>query len=847
MSSEPSEHVQLAQADPALSGARGPFSRTWVLLLVVCAVIVLAYRSVLFDFFTGDDFGHLVWLREAVRYPELVLRNFHSSWLDSSSSKFYRPLISVFMLSDYLLFGAHGTGFHVTNLLFFLLSTIFLYFIVSELRKKLGGAAPATVAWPLSAALLFGLYPLHPEAVSWITGRVDVVVTTFSLGSLLFFMRWRANARRHELAGSLLCMVAALLSKEMAIVIPATMVVYELLNPPSENADRRLLSRLRETLMSTAPFWLLLVGYFMLRRWALGTFVGGYDDSLLSIANWEIFLAGWRRGLEMLSVPANRELMGSRNIFLILWEIGLIVSVVLLAIPARSAPGRRVMAFLLAWTAISLLPVYKIFVILDNLEGSRYGYLATVPLSCLFTLGCAQFIELALTSKTRKTMLACAAIAVSALMPVSAFYILSRNNYAWAEAGATSNAVRAALQRFYSATPGDPPVLILNLPDQFHGAYICRNAQGGMTRTPQLSRDLSHCQMVVTSDLFFPFGYVKNSLAKTTDNMTGKVQVLAWNPSNKTLVPFAASTLVAAPFSLSGEQLIHSLTPHLASCTLQATGKSVRVKAADPLRKPEVMIDPSGTLACFPTDFLVLDFEPGSGSSSRAIELEFENNIVDKFNRNDRSKGQFMAPAAVTAPTPIPAPAIPVVPAPAPPAVSTPAPVPAPATRAITHQTVIFPLRGQPNWAFGGNCRELLLRLPSGFDGELFSMHAMRAQQVMPMVSSARSDYLDGQGMAHIQSPADGLTVAFDATDVANAAGVILEVTRPNLPFTTPYSSQCPDKLCKQVPYPGAKGTIEIKRSLFPENAFYSLRLQAVNAAGTRLGVAGDHFLVSVE
>ena len=56
-----------------------------------------------------------------------------AGWLDGTTTKFYRPLISVFMVSDYVLWNHSAIGFHLTNLLFHLASTAFIFLIAREL------------------------------------------------------------------------------------------------------------------------------------------------------------------------------------------------------------------------------------------------------------------------------------------------------------------------------------------------------------------------------------------------------------------------------------------------------------------------------------------------------------------------------------------------------------------------------------------------------------------------------------------------------------------------------------------------------------------------------------------
>jgi len=308
-----------------------------IALAVICFITTCAYASVLFNFFIGDDFVHLIWLKDAAHNPELVLRNFHTSWLDGTTTRFYRPLISVFMLSDYLISGTNAISFHITNLLFLLIGAICLFHICLHLQKSCTNNDDLT--FPFATAMMFALYPLHPEAVSWITGRVDAIVTAFYLASVWFYMRWRAGQSR--VVWSVLFFICALMSKEMAVTIPAVFLLYEICFKLEKTPDSRPRSPFFQALAKavpfwkvlakTVPFWILLAVYFGVRYMSLGTLVGGYDDSLTFISNWSNFIRGWLHGLRMIVIPINRSLMGDHNAFTIAWEVSCALVLVFLS------------------------------------------------------------------------------------------------------------------------------------------------------------------------------------------------------------------------------------------------------------------------------------------------------------------------------------------------------------------------------------------------------------------------------------------------------------------------------------------------------------------------------------
>lgn len=494
-------------------------------------VTLLAYSPILFNFFLGDDFVHLSWLSRCIHDPSLLLKNFYSSWLDVVTTKFYRPLISVFMLSDYAVWHTNGFGFHLTNVFFHLINCFFVYRIAAELFGKLRlGDYKLLPSTPAMAALLFGLYPLHAEPVAWITGRVDTVVTTFYLGAVFTYIRWQVSSCVRCLITSLVMTTLALMSKEMAVTIPAAVSLLELWKSLLEKQS--LSSAIARIAMKTYPFWLLLIAYFIVRRLALGTFVGGYDDSLFFVANWGTFISGWLSGIKMTLLPTNREVMSAHNIFSIGWCVALLTSLVGVAKAVVQSETRSRIALLIGLLGLSIAPVYKIFAISADLEGSRLVYLTSSFFCMLLAAGLASLFDINISfgvdRRLTATLKIFAPLTVGVFV-VCAFAILWRNNLVWREAGLECGAIRAGLEKMARSLPEDSHVLLLGLPDQKNGAYICRNASPGAIEPPQLSKALKDCIFLNTFDSVFPFGYLRRSLQENKDT----VKIYCWNTNKR--------------------------------------------------------------------------------------------------------------------------------------------------------------------------------------------------------------------------------------------------------------------------------------------------------------------------
>jgi len=134
--------------------------------------------------------------------------------LPSPQAVFYRPLSrgAYFLLLFVLGPAGHLAG-HLINLAAFCISTALLV----SLTDKLAGRSTGMVAGILFAALA----PL-PSLVAWASGAQDLFAITFVLGALYL----RHVGRPVE---ALLAMIAALLSKETALVVVPLLIYWDVL------------------------------------------------------------------------------------------------------------------------------------------------------------------------------------------------------------------------------------------------------------------------------------------------------------------------------------------------------------------------------------------------------------------------------------------------------------------------------------------------------------------------------------------------------------------------------------------------------------------------------------------
>jgi hypothetical protein len=145
---------------------------------------------------------------------------------ESKDALYYRPLIYASMVLDKALWGITPFGFHLSNIVLNALSTVCAYwfslllFGVFGYERKYGAA--------FIAGLLFALYPMHVESVSWVSGRSDVLCALFFFLALIFHILSLRKTGLIVLTTAFFTL--SLSSKEVAVVFPVTALVFDLIN-----------------------------------------------------------------------------------------------------------------------------------------------------------------------------------------------------------------------------------------------------------------------------------------------------------------------------------------------------------------------------------------------------------------------------------------------------------------------------------------------------------------------------------------------------------------------------------------------------------------------------------------
>jgi hypothetical protein len=178
-------------------------------------------------------------------------------------STYFRPAVLASFGLQFYLFGADPAASHLGNLAIHLTTALLVVVLTRRLLARMGRKFDGWV--PVIAAAVYALHPSLIEPVAWASGRFDLMATLFSVAALITAL----GSARYKIFTSSAFFLLALLSKEVAAVIPAVLVLSLVVF--SDRTEFSLSARLRavmsERLLLLA--WALVFILYLTVRWLL--------------------------------------------------------------------------------------------------------------------------------------------------------------------------------------------------------------------------------------------------------------------------------------------------------------------------------------------------------------------------------------------------------------------------------------------------------------------------------------------------------------------------------------------------------------------------------------------------
>jgi hypothetical protein len=344
----------------------------WGAALLVLAVLGI-YRGSASAYFFNDDFH---WLVQTQSFTPARL--FDLSHYDH----FYRPVIEVYFLLGWSMFGCNAWPFHVASIALHLLTTGLVYLYARTLSRF--------PPFAFCSALFFAVQPGLTDAVTWIGAITDLLPVLWYVLTLWLQLRWLEASARGWYGATIVSFALCHLTHESAVTLLPMMLLSDV-TFVQRGSLRVRLSDLGRRWRWYLPFALLLAAFLVVayvvnsRSYLVleGHYALGWH-ALPNILNYVIWLyVGERAALDY------------------------VVTVSVLTLVAIRGSAR--MRFAVAWILVTLLPVS--FFTWDN--APRYLYLPAVGFAMLaadLVLGLGSLIARRLSP--RATQLAVAVIVV---------------------------------------------------------------------------------------------------------------------------------------------------------------------------------------------------------------------------------------------------------------------------------------------------------------------------------------------------------------------------------------------------------------------------------------------------
>jgi tetratricopeptide (TPR) repeat protein len=403
--------------------------REWRWVGLLLAATFLAYANALDGEFVYDDRFQVLrnpTVKSLEYLPQMFTQSvwqFMAQTAQEPTGLYYRPLFNIALILSYQFFELEVFGWHLVSVLLHLGVTMLIYLLCRQWKLS------AQVAF--ASALLFGVHPVHSESVAWVSGLPDPLAAVFGLASLLLYERYyhSTGGRPLVLGLSIGFGLLAMFSKEVAIVLPALLVLREWLD---RAAGESLSATVVRIVRRTAPFVIVALVYLGMRYAVLG-FLSKPEPKAVGIPILHVVLtipSVLLRYARMLFAPVPLAVVYDHQYVTSVADIRFLGAALAVAVLIGGTVwlvrGSLVGRFALAMVILFIVPVLnlKAFNPEESLVHDRYLYLPSIGFCLLIGLALAWLSD---RFQSRRPLFA----PVTALIGFAFFFLTVYQNGFW--------------------------------------------------------------------------------------------------------------------------------------------------------------------------------------------------------------------------------------------------------------------------------------------------------------------------------------------------------------------------------------------------------------------------------
>ncbi len=345
----------------------------YILLTVVTLAVFWQVHQ--YEFINLDDHYYVqdnVYVQSGITVDGLI-SVFSTTYVDS-----WFPMTWLSLMFDYQFYGLNAGGYHVTNLILHILSTLLLFWFLNRMTGELWKSA--------FVAAFFALHPLHVETVVWINKRKDVLSAFFWMLTLCLYVYYTEKPVVKRYIFVFLSFACALMSKPMTVTLPVVMILldYWPLRRFASNKENLWLWQLKEK----TPLLILSALFSMITIYAkFSPSVKSIQYPLYSrLANAPVSFITY---LGKTFWPNDLAVFYPFSDQLPAWQVaGSTLLIIVISIIVITT-ARRLPYLLIGWLwyAITVAPVIGIIQISPRASSDNYTYLPLIGISIMLAWG----------------------------------------------------------------------------------------------------------------------------------------------------------------------------------------------------------------------------------------------------------------------------------------------------------------------------------------------------------------------------------------------------------------------------------------------------------------------------
>ena len=361
------------------------FIPLWLMAIMLLIITALGYFNGMTNELIFDDYALVENLKcndGISKIPAMFTQN------HDENKCAYRRMRYVSYAIDYTLFGNTDLGYHISNLVWHLLTTLLVFLIGLKILKK------PHLAFLM--ALLWAIHPVQADSVTYVSGRRDVLCGFFFMAGFYSYIRFSEKQKIGWFFVFALSFIMGMMTKEMVVTLPAVILLYDAVRIAVENQSKgskfgvkKWLSELWKRRWWLYTLLFILAGAFVLYRgfyrshsnmdgrlWG-GSYLNNYlTVGAVYLRYFEMILAPIRLlgDYSQPTIPVVKSFSDPR------WMLGAVITMLLLIGALFSWKKRPWVIFGVFFYFISMLPVSHI-IPHHELMAEHYLYIPLFGLS----------------------------------------------------------------------------------------------------------------------------------------------------------------------------------------------------------------------------------------------------------------------------------------------------------------------------------------------------------------------------------------------------------------------------------------------------------------------------------